>query len=94
MADFIDYMTSAKAMELATDPKILFLAAVIFVGAILTRSKFVLLLLFALGGILAVIRYSNVSTGAAIMDKQMLTFVGGSLAVAVVLIYFLFIRGD
>lgn len=94
MADFIDYMTSANVMELATDPKILFLAGVIFVGAILTRSKFVLLMLFALGGTLAVIRYSNVGTSAAIMDKEMLTFVGGSLAVAVVLIYFLFIRGD
>ena len=94
MREIIDFLASAKAMELATDPKALFLAAVIFIAAVLMRSKFLLLLLFGVGGVLAVIRYSNLDTGAATMDKQMIYFVGGILAVAVVLIYFLFIRGD
>lgn len=94
MTEIIDFLTSAKLMDLAVDPRVLFLAAVVFIAAVLLRSKFVLLLLFALGGVLAVIRYTNLDTGTAAMDKHMLTFVGGILAVAVVLIYFLFIRGD
>ncbi|MBI5577505.1 MAG: hypothetical protein HY896_14230 [Deltaproteobacteria bacterium] len=94
MGELLDFLTSAKLMDLATDPRVLFLAAVVFIAAVLLRSKFVLLLLFAVGGVLAVIRYSNLDSGAAVMDKQMLTVVGGILAVAVVLIYFLFIRGD
>ncbi|MBI5341872.1 MAG: hypothetical protein HZB63_00845 [Deltaproteobacteria bacterium] len=94
MTEIIDFLTSAKATELAADPRVLFLAAVIFIGAILMRSKFVLLLLFGVGGVLAVIRYVNLGPGSAPLDQQMLTFVGGILAVAVVLIYFLFIKGD
>ena len=94
MNEIIDFLTSAKAMELATDPRVLFGAAVVFIAAIWMRSKLILLLLFGVGATLAVIRYTNLDTGAATMDKQMIYFVGGILAVAVVLIYFLFIRGD
>lgn len=95
MAEIIDFLTSAKITELATDPRVLVLTAVIFIAAILMRSKFILLLLFGVGGILAVIRYSNVGAAAGgPMDHQMLIFVGGILVVAVLLIYFLFIRGD
>jgi hypothetical protein len=94
MREMIDYLASAKAMELATDPRALFIAAVIFIAAVLLRSKFVLLLLFAMGGMLAVIRFSNIDSSGVTMDKQMFVFVGGTLVVAVVLIYFLFIRGD
>jgi hypothetical protein len=32
--------------------------------------------------------------GGGVVDKEMLYFVGGILAIAVVLIYFLFIKGD
>lgn len=95
MTEIIDFLTSANITELATDPRVLVLTAVIFVAAILMRSKFILLLLFGAGGVLAVIRYSNVgSTAGGPLDKQMLIFVGGILVVAVLLIYFLFIQGD
>lgn len=94
MSDVIDFLTSAKATDLATDPRVLFLAAVIFVAAVLMRSKFIMLTLFGVGGVIALVRYVNLGAGGAPMDKQMLIFVGGIFAVAVVLIYFLFIRGD
>lgn len=94
MSDIIDFLISAKLTELATDPRVLFITGVIFVAAILMRSKFVLLLLFGVGGVLAVVRYANLDAGGSPMDKQMLVFVGGIFGVAVVLIYFLFIRGD
>jgi hypothetical protein len=81
-------------MDLATDPLVLFLVAVVFVIAALMRWKLILLLLFAVGAILAVVRFTHPGTGGDAFDLKMLLFVGGILAVAVVLIYFLFIKGD
>lgn len=94
MTEIIDFLTSANATELAADPRVLFLAAVIFIAGVIMRSKFVLILLFGVGGVLAVMRYANMGPGSAPLDRQMLIFVGGILVVAVVLIYFLFIKGD
>jgi hypothetical protein len=94
MKEIVDFLTSAKIMDLATDPLVLFLVAVVFVIGALMRWKLVLLLLFAVGGILAVVRFTHPGTGGGAADLKMLMFVGGILAVAVVLIYFLFIKGD
>lgn len=93
MEQILDFITSASVMELAADPRVLFAAAVVFVLAALFRWKYVLLFLFGVGGILTVIRYTHTGKGAAI-DDNLITFSVGTLAVAVVLIYFLFIRGD
>jgi len=94
MREIVDFLTSGKIMDLATDPRVLFLVAVVFVIAVLMRWKLILLLLFAVGGVLAVVSYTNPAAGGGVVDRQMLLFVGGVLAVAVVLIYFLFIKGD
>ena len=93
MNQILEFLTSASVMELAADPKVLFGAAVVFVLAALLRWKYVLLFLFGIGGILTVIRYTHTGKGAAI-DDNLIVFSAGTLAVAVVLIYFLFIRGD
>jgi hypothetical protein len=94
MKEIIDFLLSARIMELATDPRVLFATAVVFVIAVLMRWKFVLLFLLGAGAILAVVRYTNPGAGGVPGDQQMLLFIGGVLAVAVVLIYFLFIKGD
>lgn len=92
MGGFVEFLASTKIMDLATDPRVLFLVAVVVVVAALMRWKLVLLFIFAVGGILAVVRYTNPTSGTGAPDTQMLTFVGGILAVAVILIYFLFIK--
>jgi hypothetical protein len=94
MKQILDFLTSASIMDLAADPRVLFGAAVVFVLAVLFRWKYVLLFLFGIGGTMAVIRFANVAGGEASIDRNLLTFAGGTLVVAVVLIYFLFIRGD
>ena len=93
MKQILEFLASASVMELATDPKVLFAAAALFVLAALFRWKYVLLFLFGVGGILTVIRYTHARGGASI-DDNLVVFSVGTLAVAVVLIYFLFIRGD
>jgi hypothetical protein len=94
MQNILDTLTNASIMELANDPRVLFGAAVLFVLALLFRWKYVLLFLFGVGGTIAVIRYTNAAGGETSLDKNILTFAGGTLVVAVLLIYFLFIRGD
>ena len=80
---------------MAADPRILFGTAVLFVLAVLLRWKYVLLFLFAIGATMAVLRYAGGGGSAeTIVDRNMMLFVGGTLVIAVVLIYFLFIRGD
>ena len=93
MKQILDFLSSASVMDLAADPRVLFAAAVLFVLSALFRWKYVLLSLFGIGAILTVVRYTHTGRGAAI-DDNLIVFSVGTLAVAVVLIYFLFIRGD
>jgi hypothetical protein len=92
--EILEFLTNAKIMELASDTRVLFGVGVLFIIAVLFRWKYVLLLLFAVGATLAVIRFANLESGEASLDKNLLTFGVGTLAVACVLIYFLFIRSD
>ena len=93
MKQILEFLTSASVMDLAADQRVLIAAAVVFVLAALFRWKYVLLFLVGIGGILTVIRYTHPGKGAPI-DDNLIIFAVGTLAVAVVLIYFLFIRGD
>jgi len=94
METVINFLTSANIMALATDPRVIFLTVVVFVAAVLMRWKFVLLLLFGVGGVLTIARYSHLVGGPLVLDRNLVLFAGGTFLVAVVLIYFLFIKGD
>jgi len=89
----IEFLTSKSLAEMAADPRVLFGTGVILVLAILFRWKYVLLFLFAIGATMAVLRYAGGGgTSDTIVDRNMLMFIGGTIVVAVVLIYFVFIR--
>ncbi len=92
LKDVIEFIASLNIAKLAADPRVLAATAVVAVVAVLMRWKYVILLLFGLCAIRAVARYANLREAA--LDTQMFIFVGGTLAVGFVLIYFLFIKGD
>ena len=93
MDQIIDFLTSKSLAEMAADPRVLFGTAVIFVVAVLFRWKYVLLVLFAVGATMTVLRYTGGgSSSDSIVDQSMMLFIGGTIVIAVVLIYFLFIR--
>lgn len=94
MKQIVDFLASAQIADLASDPRVLFAAAVLFIVAVLMRWKSVILLMFAVGGIMTVVRYSKLGGGEAALDRNLIVFAVGSLVVGVVLIYFLFIKGD
>ncbi|MHB1011573.1 MAG: hypothetical protein ACYC37_01490 [Desulfobacteria bacterium] len=93
MDQIIDFLTSKTLAEMAADPRVLFGTGVIFVLAILFRWKYVLLVLFAIGATMTVLRYTGGGgSSETIVDRNMMLFIGGTIVIAIVLIYFLFIR--
>jgi ABC-type glycerol-3-phosphate transport system permease component len=90
----IDFLTSKTLAEMAADPRVLFGTAVVFVLAVLFRWKYVLLFLFAIGATMAVLKYTAGGEGSSeiVVDQGMMLFIGGTIVIAIVLIYFLFIR--
>ena len=93
MDQIIDFLTSKSLAEMAADPRVLFGTAVVFVLAVLFRWKYVLLFLFAIGATMTVLRYTGgEGTSDIIVDRSMVLFIGGTIVIAIVLIYFAFIR--
>ena len=93
MDNIIGFLTSKSLAEMAADPRVLFGVAVVFVLAVLFRWKYVLLFLFAVGATMTVLRYTGGGGSSdIIVDRNMLLFIGGTVVIAIVLIYFVFIR--
>lgn len=93
MDQIIDFLTSKTFAEMAADSRVLFGIVVIFVLAVLFRWKYVLLFLFAIGATMTVLRYTGGGgTSETIVDRNMMLFIGGTIVIAIVLIYFIFIR--
>ncbi len=92
MRDAIEFIASIDIAKLAADPRVLVATAALAIVAVLMRWKYVMLLIFGVCAIMGVARYAHLREAA--LDTQMFVFVGGTLAVGVILIYFLFIKGD
>jgi hypothetical protein len=89
----LEFFTSKSVAEMAADPRILFGTVVVFVLAVLFRWKYVLLFLFAIGATMTVLRYTGGGgMSETIVDRNMILFIGGTIVIAIVLIYFVFIR--
>ena len=93
MDQILEFLTSKSLVEMAADPRVLFGTVVVFVLAVLFRWKYVLLFLFAIGATMTVLRYTGGGgTSETIVDRNMMLFIGGTIVIAIALIYFLFIR--
>ena len=93
MDRIIEFLTNMSLEEMSADPRVLFVVAVILVLAILFRRKYVLLVLFAIGATVAVLRYTGGGGWSeTVVDRNMVLFIGGTIVIAIVLIYFVFIR--
>jgi len=89
----LEFFTSKSVAEMAADPRVLFGTLVVFVLAVLFRWKYVLLFLFAVGATMTVLRYTGGGgTSEIVVDRSMMLFIGGTIVIAIVLIYFVFIR--
>ena len=93
MDQIIEFFTSRSLAQMAADSRVLFVVAVVFVLAVLFRWKYVLLFLFAIGATMTVLRFTGgEGSSDIVVDRSVMLFVGGTIVIAIVLIYFLFIR--
>ena len=94
MSGIIDFLVQAHVMDFLTDPRVIFAAAVLFIASLFFKWRILGLTIFAVAALVAVAHYSRLTEGKAAMDRDLLFFSVGSFVVIVVVIYFLFIRGD
>lgn len=94
MRSAIDFLAATDLPALAADPRVLFFAAVLFVLAVLFRWKAVMLFLFACGAAATLMRYAGLTGEGAEGGGNVFVLAGGTLLIGIVLVYFLFVRGD
>jgi len=75
------------------NPWVLAILLIVFFFAIIKRSKPVLLFLFTLLSLMCLIHYT-LPEGGELTLSSLLPFVGGSLVIGSVLIYFIFIKTE
>lgn len=94
MNAFIESLSTPNLLAMAKHPMALTAVGIMIVLSILFRWKMILLLLFSVGAIMAIVRYTNISSTAEPVGNDLAIFGGGTAFVALVIIYFLFIKGD
>jgi hypothetical protein len=90
----IDFLVETQIMAFVADPRVVFLAGVLFLISLVMKWRVVALSLFGVGALVAVARYSKLAEGKTALDQNMMVFAIGTLLVVIILLYFLFIRGD
>jgi hypothetical protein len=93
LIDFIQHMTLKSAME---QPLIIAIFLFFAFYAVVKRSKFVLLFLFATIAIMLLVRYTLPPdvVGGELSVKATLPFIAGGLLIGGALVYFSFIKHD
>jgi hypothetical protein len=94
MNAFIESLSTPNLVAMAKHPMALTAVGVMIVLSILFRWNMILLLLFAVGAIMAIVRYTNMTATTEPIGNDLAIFGGGSVLVALIIIYFLFIKGD
>ncbi len=94
MDAMIRFLQDLDTGKIASDPMLLAIVGALVVAAVIFRWKSILLLVFGIAATMAVVHYSRITTTPGGFDKSFLIFVVGCVAVGVILVYFLFIRGD
>jgi hypothetical protein len=89
-----DFLVNAQIMDFLTDPRVLFVAGALFLVSLFLKWRLVSITIFTVAALVTVARYSRLAEGRTSMDQNLLVFAIGSFLVIVVVIYFLFIRGD
>ena len=94
MREIFDFLVHAQVMDFLTDPRVLFVTGALFVVSLFLKWRIVGITIFTVAALVTVARYSGLAEGKTSMDTNLAVFAIGTFLVIVVLIYFLFIRGD
>lgn len=96
MSGIVDFFVNADIMELASQPKVIAVVAVMFIAGLFLRWKSLCVGIGAGSLLIVLMKYTNISgssiSGDSGMDQNMIAFIGGLIVIMGGAIYFLFIR--
>ena len=90
----IAFLKELSMLTVTENPKVTFLLFLVFIYALWRWSLFMLLFLFTLLSLTMLVRYALPPPGTELTINSTLPFVLGSMGIASVLLYFIFIRTD
>jgi hypothetical protein len=93
-ANLINTIQTLTLKQIFTHPAVLICILLVFFFGVIKKSKTVLLTLFALIGLIVILRYAMPAPGEELSVRALLPFVGGGLIIGCVIIYFSLIRSD
>lgn len=91
-ANLMTTIQTLTLKQIFSHPAVLICIALIFFFGVVKQSKTVLLTLFALIGMIVILRYAMPAPGEDLSLKALLPFMGGGLLIGGVIIYFSLIR--
>ncbi|HEY4744055.1 MAG TPA: hypothetical protein VIH45_05305 [Desulfuromonadaceae bacterium] len=93
-ANLMTTVQNLTLKQIFTHPAVLLCIAVVFFYGVIKKSKIVLLTLFALIGMIVILRYAMPAPGEQLSVKSLIPFVCGGLVIGGVIIYFSLIKSD
>ena len=90
----IAFLKDLSSQTITENPKVTFLLILVFIYALWRWSLFMLLFLFTLLSLTMLIRYALPPPGTELTVNSTIPFILGSMGIASVLLYFIFIRTD
>jgi len=91
--NIIKFIKGLSFSTIIGNPWLLAISVIVIFYAVIKRSKFVILFIFAFFSLTLLIQYTLPASGDLSLSS-LLPFVFGGLAIGAVLIYFIFIQGD
>lgn len=93
-ANLMTTLQTLTLKQIFTHPAVLICVALVFFFGVYKKSKTVLLTLFALIGMIVIVRYAIPAPGEELSMKSVLPFVCGGVLIGGVIIYFSMIKSD
>lgn len=93
-ANLMTTIQTLTLKQIFTHPAVLICIALVFFYGVIKQSKTVLLTLFALIGLIVILRYAMPAPGEELSFKSLIPFVFGGLVIGGVVIYFSLIKSD
>lgn len=93
-ANLMTTIQNLTLKQIFTHPAVLISITLVFFYGVIKRSKIVLLTLFALIGMIVILRYAMPAPGEELSVKSLLPFICGGLVIGGVIIYFSLVKSD
>lgn len=93
-SNILDVIQHVTMQQLLAKPILLIIIAALFIFGIVKRSKLVLLTLFALFGMIVIIRFAMPPPGEEVALGSLVPFIGCGVVIGAVIVYFTLVKSE